>query len=168
MCFIFCVPCHSLCFGLNGSEWWDSAQLCLAAYLHASLCLVHFSSQAPVFFMSYISVSPFMSLSWLSLNAPWHAVSHSVCKFFAFSSVSSTASLLYLYSGCLWVCCGWHAYLSSSIFPCAAPFSLFVPVGIVCLWVCVFSCSHLCVHHWVVISVHLFLSVSLFSTPVGE
>lgn len=145
---------------LNG---WDSAQLCLAAYLHASLCLVHFSGQAPAFLLChiYFSVSPFMSLSccfWMSLT---RCVPFCLCFFVHFplwaSPLHLTVSLQWLSLSLLWMAC-----ISRSAFsPCAAPFlSLFVPVGIVCLWVCVsFFCSHLCVHHWVVISLCPLFSV---------
>lgn len=156
------VTCHSLCFGLNGSE---CMRLCpvMSCCLFACFTLPCVSIwPGTCFFFSFIYISLCLHL-WVSLAASeclWHSVFHSVCIFVCiFLCEPPHCISLYLYPGCLWVCFRWHAYLvlhfSLSLSFCACGYGLFVSV-------CVpFSCSHLCVHHWVVISLCPLLSVCL-------
>ena len=140
-------------------ETLPSYVLLLICMLHSALCI--YLTRHLLFFLChiYFSVSPFMSLSccfWMSLTlcVPF-------CLYFCvyFPLWASPCISLYLYSGCLWVCFRWHAYLvlhfSLYLSFCACGYGLFVSV-------CVsFSCSHLCVHHWVVISLCPLPSVCL-------
>lgn len=154
---------------LNG---WDSAQLRLAAYLHASLCLVHFSDQAPAFFLChiYFSGSPFMSLSccfWMSLT---RCVPFCLCFCVYFPLWASPLHLtvsLSLSLSLLWMACISHSAFS----PVQLPFSLFLCLWVwfVCECVCLsFAPIYVCITEWLSRCVHFSLSVSLFSTPVGE
>ena len=153
---------------------WDSDQLCLAAYLHASLCLVHLSDQAPAFYLSVIYISLCLHL-WVSLAAfecLWHSVSHSVCIFCVFSSVSLLAA-----SHCIsivavseFVLDGMH--ISFCIFPLCISLSLsFCAYGMVCLRVCVFLllpflCASL--SGYLIVSTFLCLSVQHACRRVGR
>ena len=161
--FHFCgVPCHSLCFGLNGSEW---MRLCPVTSCCLSACFtLPCASLWPgtcFFSMSYIFLWVSIYESLLLLLNVFDTLCPILFVFLCvFSSVSlPTASHCISIAVSEFVVDGMH--ISFCIFPCAAPFlSLFVPVGMVCLWVCVsFFCSHLCVHHWVVISLCSLFSV---------
>lgn len=151
---------------------WDSAQLCLAAYLHASLCHVYLSDQARTFFyLLYVfsCVSIYESLFccfWMSLTlcAPFYLY------FCVFLHEPPGSISLYLCSGCLWDCVSEGMYLCFCIFPCMyLPLSLFlsVPVGIVC-GSCLFAPIYVGITEWVSQCVHFSLYVSLLSMPVGQ
>ena len=158
------VTCRSLCFMSKCLWMYETDQLCLAAYLHASLCLMHLSDQAPAFYLSVIYISLCLHL-WVSLAAfecLWHSVSHSVCIFCVFSSVSLLAA-----SQCIsivavseFVLDGMH--ISFCIFPlcislslsfCACGHGLFVSV---CLS---FAPIFVCITEWLSHCVHFSLSL---------
>ena len=149
---------------------WDSAQLCLAAYLHASLCLVYLSDQAPAFFsLSYIFLCVSIYESLLLLPNVFDTLCSILFVFLCvFSSVSlpTGSHCISIVAVSEFVLDGMHISF------CISPFlSLFVPVGMVCLWVCVclsLAPIYVCITEWLSHCVHYSLSVSLFSMPVGK
>ena len=164
------VTCHSLCFGLNGSE---CMRLCpvMSCCLFACFTLPCVSIwPGTCFFFSVIYISLCLHL-WVSLAASeclWRSVSHSVCIFVCiFLCEPPPAShCISIVAVSEFVLDGMHISF------CISPFiSLFVPVGMVCLWVCVclsLAPIYVCITEWLSHCVHYPLSVSLFSMPVGE
>lgn len=119
--------------------WMDetlpSYVLLLICMLHSALC-ISLTRHLLFFYVIYISLGLHLWVSLAASECLWHAVSHSVCVFVCiFLCEPPHCISLYLYR-CLWVCCGWHAYLilhfplcsSLPLSFCACGYGLFVSV----------------------------------------
>lgn len=93
------LTCHSLCFVCKWLSAYDTLSnyvLLLASILHSTLCvsLTRQVLSAPMCCI-YVSVSPFMSLSFSASACFWHPVHHSICIVVYFSLCASRILSLY-------------------------------------------------------------------------